>query len=225
MDPKNLSEQVYGLIKRDILQGILLPEEKMQIETMSERYKIGSVPIREALNRLTAEGLVSRIKQRGFFVAPLILGDLEELVRTRIWAEQRALAESIGNGDENWEEELVLSFHRLARIGRSLEPGSELEVTEAWDARHKEFHTVLLSRCKSVWITDFCSLMMDQAVRYRNVSMNLSSSIARREGAAEEHAAILESILSKKVDMSCKLLEEHYLGTLKSLQDSVNQKA
>ncbi len=72
-DDRNLSEQVYDLIRRDIPQGILLPDEKMRIESVPDRYKIGSVPVREALNRLSAEGLVKCKKQRGFFVAPLVL--------------------------------------------------------------------------------------------------------------------------------------------------------
>jgi GntR family carbon starvation induced transcriptional regulator len=90
---KNLSEQVYELLRRDILKGVFMPEEKLQIEAVSEKYDIGAVPLREALNRLSAEGLVERIKQRGFFVAPLAVDDLEQLVSTRIWAETKALSE------------------------------------------------------------------------------------------------------------------------------------
>jgi GntR family transcriptional regulator, carbon starvation induced regulator len=40
----------------------------LQIEAMSERYGIGAAPVREALNRLSSEGLVERRSQRGFFV-------------------------------------------------------------------------------------------------------------------------------------------------------------
>lgn len=216
-DDRNLSEQVYDLIRRDILQGILLPDEKMRIESVSDRYKIGSVPVREALNRLSAEGLVKRKKQRGFFVAPLELDDLEELVKTRIWAEKKALCESISQGDDAWEDELILSYHGLVRVARKLKPGSEREISEAWDVRHKEFHLLMLKPCGSIWLKEFCSLMMDQAVRYRNISMNINSSNARREGASDEHKAILESVLARDEALACRQLEEHYLATLATL--------
>ncbi len=217
-DARNLSEQVYDLIRRDILQGILLPNEKLRIEAVSDRYKIGSVPVREALNRLSAEALVQRKKQRGFFVAPLELDDLEELVKTRIWAEKKALSEAITLGDDEWEDALILSYQALVREARKLKPGSEREISEAWDVRHKEFHVRMLDPCRSTWLKDFCALMMDQAVRYRNISMNINSSNARREGAAEEHRAILESVLARDKKMACQLLERHYLATFAELR-------
>ena len=194
-----------------------MPDEKLQIDSVSEKYDIGAVPVREALNRLSAEGLVARIKQRGFFVAPLAIDDLEQLVNTRIWAETKALADSLKNHDNAWEDELILSFHRLARVSRSMSSAPEREHADEWDARHKEFHMHLLNKCGSQWLLDFCSQMMDQAVRYRHVSMNISSSAARREGAADEHKHILDAVLNRDSDMACELLKQHYLITLKAL--------
>ncbi|TKA95647.1 FCD domain-containing protein [Cereibacter changlensis] len=218
VDLRSLSEKVHDLIRRDILLGLLMPDEKLQIEMVSDRYGIGAVPVREALNRLSAEGLVTRRNQRGFFVAPLDLDDLEALVRTRIWAETKALSDSIAHADDAWEEELVLSFHRLARSSRQLQPDHGRTHSEEWDQRHKEFHMLLLSRCGSSWLLDFCSGMMDQAVRYRNISMNIHSSKARREGANPEHQAILDAVLARDTELVCRLLAEHYQATLTALR-------
>ena len=90
-DTKNLSEQAHDRIRRDILNGGLFPGEKLQIEAISERYGIGIAPVREALNRLSSEGLVERKSQRGFFVAEISMTALEELVKTRIWLETLGL--------------------------------------------------------------------------------------------------------------------------------------
>jgi GntR family transcriptional regulator, carbon starvation induced regulator len=217
-DVRALSEQAYDQIRGDILKGNLFPEEKLQIETVSERYGIGSVPVREALNRLSSEGLVDRKSHRGFFVAAISMADLEELVKTRIWLETLALTESIRNGDEAWEEKLVLSCHRLARTQRRLPFEAGQEVSDEWEARHKEFHMLLLERCGSSWLLEFCSTLMDQAVRYRSLSMNVNPSQARREGAAAEHQAILEAALERDTATACQLLEEHYLTTLRGLR-------
>lgn len=214
----SLSERAYDLIRRDILQGLLLPDTKLQIESVSERYRIGAVPVREALNRLSAEGLVERKSQRGFFVAPLKIEDLEELVKTRIWLESRALQESIANADEAWEEALVVSFHRLSRTSRQLMPDDGREVSEEWDIRHKEFHMRLLDRCGSSWLLGFCATMIDQAARYRNISMNIHSSQARREGALAEHQAIMDAVLAQDAALACRLLAEHYQATLAALR-------
>ena len=217
-DGRNLSEQAQDRIRRDILSGELFPNERLQIDAISERYNIGAVPVREALNRLSSEGLVVRRSHRGFCVAPISMSDLEELVKTRIWLETLALRESMINADDAWEEELVVSFHRLARTQRRLPEELGPEIFEQWEERHKAFHMLLLERCGSNWLLGFCSNLMDQAVRYRNLSMNSNPSKQRREGAAAEHKAILDAALEHDADQACTLLAEHYRTTLDGLR-------
>ena len=220
-DTKNLSEQAHEQIRRDILNGELFPGEKLQIEAISERYGIGIAPVREALNRLSSEGLVARKSQRGFFVAEISMVALEELVKTRIWLETLALRESIQRGDEAWEEQLVLSCHRLSRTHRRMPPEAGRELTEEWELRHKEFHLLLLDRCGSSWLLGFCSTMMDQAVRYRSLSMNVHPNLLRREGAAAEHEALLDAAINRDAERACRLLAEHYTTTLDGLRGVV----
>lgn len=217
-DGRSLSEQAYDRIRSDILQGALFPGEKLLIDGISDRYGIGAVPVREALNRLSSEGLVERKSHRGFFVAAISIVDLEEMVKTRIWLETLALRESMANGDEAWEEALVVSFHRLARTQRKMPSEGVTEVTQEWEERHRDFHMLLLDRCRSRWLLGFCSTLMDQAVRYRNLSMNHNPSIARRQGAAAEHQAILDAVLEHDVELAVRLLADHYRITLEGLR-------
>lgn len=222
---KNLSELAYDRIRRDILQGDLFPGDKLQIEAMSERYGIGAVPVREALNRLSSEGLVDRKSHRGFSVSPISIAELEELVKTRIWLETLALTESLKNADEAWEEALLVSFHRLARTQRRLPEDGSREASEEWEARHKDFHLLLLEKCGSSWLLGFCSMLMDQSVRYRNLSMNTNPNQQRREGAAAEHRAILDAVLDRDADLAAKLLGQHYRITLDSLRTVIAEGA
>jgi GntR family carbon starvation induced transcriptional regulator len=150
------------------------------------------------------------------------MSDLEELVKTRIWLETMALRESMRHGDESWEEELVVSCHRLTRTQRRLPEEAQPELSEQWEERHKEFHMLLLDRCGSSWLLGFCSTLMDQAVRYRNLSMNTNPSKQRREGAAAEHQAILDAVLDQDVELACARLAEHYRITLESLKNVIS---
>ena len=222
LESRNLSEQAYHRIRRDVLLGELFPGDKLQIEAISERYGIGAVPVREALNRLSSEGLVDRKSHRGFYVASISISDLEELVKTRIWLETLALTESIKHGDDAWEDELVVSCHQLARTQRRLPEDAGREISEEWEDRHKAFHMLLLDRCGSAWLLGFCSTLMDQAVRYRNLSMNTNPSKRRREGAAAEHQAILHAVLDHDVERACALLAEHYRITLDGLKNMIS---
>mgnify|MGYP002628185647 CR=1 FL=1 len=224
-ESRNLSEEAHRHIRRDILNGELFPDERLQIDAISERYGIGAVPIREALNRLSSEGLVARRSHRGFCVAPLSILELEELVKTRVWLETLALRQSMANGDDAWEDQLVVGFHHLARTQRRLPTQSGPEISEQWEDRHKAFHMLLLSHCGSKWLLGFCSGLMDQAVRYRNLSMNSNPNKLRREGASAEHKAILDAVLERDIDQACTLLEQHYLITLDGLKSLVLPKA
>ncbi|MBF9030124.1 FCD domain-containing protein [Rhodobacterales bacterium HKCCE3408] len=212
-----LSDRAHDIIKEDIIAGLLEPGEKLQLDAISERYGIGIAPVREALNRLSAEGLVERRSQRGFFVSELSISDLEELVKTRIWLETLGLRESIANGNQEWEDEIILAYHRLARTDRLEERTNSVSVNPDWETRHHSFHLALLSGCGSSWLLQFCNTMMDQAVRYRNLSVNYT--LERRGDALAEHEAIVSATLDRDADLATELLTKHYSKTLEGLKE------
>lgn len=218
---QNLSELVYDQIRRDIIYGLWLPAKKLNIEKLSEHYEVGIVPLREALNRLSSESLVERKSNRGFYVASISVIEMEELVQTRIWLETLALRKSLNNRNQNWEEDLLLAGHRLTRTQRYVVKDDKKVFSDDWEIRHKQFHCALISMCGSKWLLEFCSNLMDQSVRYRNISMNLAPSQDRREGANDEHQEILDAALANDVDAACSLLTVHYEKTLAGLRDTI----
>jgi len=86
---------VYQELRQDLLKGEFKPGQRLQIDALAERYDVGTNPVREALNRLSSERLVDRHDQRGFFVPPISIDGLRELVKTRCWLETVAVQESI----------------------------------------------------------------------------------------------------------------------------------
>ena len=95
---------VYDALRADILHGDLKPDEKLKVDAVGTRYGVGASPVREALNRLSAEGLVTRSDQRGFSVAALQWDDLNVLTNTRCQVEAIALNESIAARNPAWED-------------------------------------------------------------------------------------------------------------------------
>ncbi|SEN72482.1 transcriptional regulator, GntR family [Loktanella fryxellensis] len=219
-DAQTLSEQAYDLLRRDILQGAYIPGDKLLLDAASDKYGIGINPIREALNRLSSEGLVERKTQRGFFVSRLSIDDLEELVKARIWLETRALSESVAHANEAWEDRLVLSYHRLARTNRTIDSEGGFGVNQIWEDRHRDFHMALIENCQSSWLIGFCATMLDQSVRYRNLSVNANHK--RRGDAQAEHQDIVNAVLDHDVQKAAELLENHYLQTLEGIRKIVS---
>ena len=204
-----LASVVYRRLHNDILTGQIKPGQKLQTQELRETYGVGNSPIREALNRLSSNGMVVRAEHRGFRVASASTEELLEIINTRCALEELALRESIANGDEDWEERVLLSHHRLSRAPRP-EGVSPLGSSEEWETRHREFHLALLSACTSSILIGYCSELQARQFRYRN----LSSVRAYRGGlATDDHMAIKEAALARDADTAVKLLSAHYRAT------------
>lgn len=200
---------VYGRLREDIAHGVLEPGSKLGVEAMGQRYGVGASPLREALSRLSAEGLVDRNDQRGFRVAALRWSELPTLTRNRVQLESLALRESIEHRDTAWEESLVLLVHRLSRTPRSLSAEHYLP-NPAWETLHRDFHRALLSRCPSRWMRAFCDTLAEEAYRFRQVAAGKSFS---KRNEHQEHRAIFEAAIAGEADEAVRLLTEHYTRT------------
>lgn len=205
--PTTLASAVYERLRRDILVGRLAPGEKLRIDALRTAYDVGASPLREALNRLSAEGLVVQEDQRGFRVPPVSLEDLKELTRTRCWLNEVALRESIARGDTAWEERVVLTHHHLART--PVYAGETAKLDSEWERRHRAFHAALISACGSRWITAYCESLFDQADRYRYLSVYAHE----HRDFVGEHRAIMEAALARNTELAIRLLVQHVSKT------------
>ena len=208
MRTKTLVESTYQRLRSDIIAGKLAPGVKLRIEELRADYRIGGSPLREALNRLAGEGFVTVEQQRGFRVAPVSEDDLKDLSRMRVMLECEALRESIGNGGDEWEAELVAAHHRLQKAEQSfgINPAE-------WELRNNEFHEALVAACTSPWLLRLRHLLYEQHKRYRFIAI-----LSPQEGrdVHREHQEILEATLARDVNSACKATELHIQYTLDS---------
>ena len=211
-----LASSVYDMMRQDILKGDLPPGEKLRVEYLRDRYGVGASPIREALNRLSVDGVVVRVDQKGFRVAEVSVAELDELIKTRCWLEETAIRESIAAGDDAWEERLVLAFHRLSKTPRSAD-----QVTSAmnpdWEVLHRAFHLALIGACGSRWLISYCEQLNDLADRYRQLAAY------PRRNELDEHKAIMDAAVNRKPDDAVEVLVDHYRRTADIIRDSVAQ--
>lgn len=205
-----LASSVYEKLRNDIMAGELKPGERLRSDLLRDRYEVGNSPMREALNRLAADGLVSREDQKGFRVADASRDALLELVKTRCWMEEVAVRQSIANGGTEWEEQLVLSFHRLSRTPRSSSEGGYANNPD-WELRHRDFHLSLISGCGSKWLIGFCDQLNDQAERYRQLAVKKAYP---KRNELDEHREIFDAAIDGRADDAIARLNAHYSRTV-----------
>jgi GntR family transcriptional regulator, carbon starvation induced regulator len=211
---------IYAVLRREIIRGELLPGEKLRVEALAERCKVGATPVREALNRLSMEGLVSQQDQRGFRVTPVSTQHLVELTRTRIWVTEIALRESIDAGDAAWEDRIVVAYRRLARTPNRLAERPH-ELNPEWENLHRSFHSALVAACPSRMLLEFSERLFEEGERYRHLSVRGSSSGAR--DVREEHRQLLEATLARDTGEAVRLMNQHTLLTTRTLLDFLSQ--
>jgi hypothetical protein len=217
--PATLSGAAYQRLRRDILEGELSPGHKLRIEEACARTGTTSTPVREALNLLAMEGFVERREQRGFVVAEISPAELAELTDTRCWVETIALREAIAHRTTEWEEQLVLAFHRLARTPRSTD-AAMFQDNPDWEMMHQAFHAALIATCPSRFMIGFCRHLSDHAVRYRRLAM--TTAYPRRDIMAE-HRMIMEAAIDGRADDAMAALERHYRHTASLVQDRAGE--
>ena len=208
MRAKTLVESSYNRLRSDIIAGKLAPGAKLRIEELRDDYRIGASPLREALNRLAGEGFVTVEEQRGFKVAPVSPDDLKDLSRMRVMLECEALRESIRNGDDEWEANLLAAHHRLQKAERSF--GKNLD---EWEQRNEEFHEALVAACTSSWLLRLRHVLYEQHKRYRFIAI---LSHQQDRDVHREHREILEAALARDVKAAIEATERHIQFTLES---------
>lgn len=207
--PASLAALAYDQLYNDIMAGVLEPGRKLLVADLHATYRIGLSPLRDALNRLCADGLVVKREQKGFCVADLDERELLDITNLRLVLEETALRLSILNGDADWEERIVVAFYRLSKAGSS--EGDNFALTPAWSKAHQDFHFALLSACGNDWMISTCRKLYDQLIRYRARRRLISASNwPLRTNLVQEHKDILDACLARDADKAGQLLVEHY---------------
>lgn len=83
LNVSQLHEQVYALLKAEILKGSFTPGQRLSISAISRTLGISVTPVRDALQRLDGDGLVNVVPRRGTFVSDLSRQAVREVFQIR----------------------------------------------------------------------------------------------------------------------------------------------
>ena len=187
---------------------------KLKVDELQATYGYSSSPLREALSRLSQEGLVRADERRGFRVAALSAEDFGDITRMRLMLDVQALQEAIEHGDDSWEAAIVAAFYRLEKVESRL-PDGPVILDEEWSGLHRDFHAALLSACTSKRQLAWSASLFDQAERYRRFSGRFRKGARRK---TTEHKRLMDAVLRRDAATACALLAEHIRGTQRNVE-------
>ncbi len=171
--------------------------------------------VREALTRLTGEGLVESEPQYGFRVRALSATDLRHLTEARGEIETLVLRRAVEHGGLAWESEVLAAHHRLERTPQAA-PEDPDRLSDDWAAAHATYHRVLLAGCPNPRLLAVAESLRDSAELYRRWSVPMDHS---HRDIPAEHRAILDAVLGHDPDAAAAALQAHIQRTTDILLD------
>lgn len=203
---QSLANQCYEKLQEHILNGTFAPGQKLKVDALKQEFAIGHSPIREALSRLVASGLVESQDNKGFRVAQVSEADIYDVYQTFFHIELLALTQAMKHGDDSWESRVVAALHHLALIETKNEP-VEYQV---WAERNYAFHVALISGCNSSLLMQIRADVYLRFDRYCRIAFHSS----QRDFALNhaEHKELAETVLKRDIAKTEKLIHHHIFG-------------
>lgn len=196
-----LGEQVYDLLKDAILRGDFSPGQRLSPQDLCDRFQVSVTPIRDALRRLEADGLVQVSPRRGTFVAEFTAQDVREVFESRRIIEQAA-AEKLPYDSET----IIQRMASLLDEMEALIDGGIIGDYPRYLDLDKEFHYCIVQSLHNGRMTElFHSLRV-----HTYVALALAPSAERRTPQTHaEHRAILAAFQERDVDRAKRAIAIH----------------
>jgi DNA-binding GntR family transcriptional regulator len=189
----NLAEEIANVVREMIVDGRLPAGQRINEMHLAGQLGISRTPLREALSRLLAEGALSSVARRGFFVRPLSAEEVRSIYPIRALLDPAALRLTGSPAPE-----------RLARLR---EANRRLSVArQAAEAIRLDdlFHLELLEGCPNPVLIELIRQFMWRTRRYELGVMGKSASMS---GAVAAHDRILDALEAGDLDLACLELE------------------
>jgi DNA-binding GntR family transcriptional regulator len=208
-DKGTLTDRVYQNLREDILSNRLLPETPLHEASIASALEVSRGPVREALRRLDAEGLVSVIPRRGAVVSSLSREEFLDAYRVRESLEVLAVRLATPNLSQD-------DLEQLHRLHEEMWAHASAEDVDAFFQTNTAFHATVVDRSGNKILQDLYHPLINQMRRYRVSSMSLRGGLAR---SCEEHAQILQAMQDGEAEQAVRLLRAHIQVPLRTLEN------
>lgn len=198
MIESNLVDQIYHLLKEKIVNHEVKMGQRLYLDELAQEFNVSQTPVREVINRLMKDGLITNIPRRGYFVIELESRDLDEIYDLRKMIECYALESGIEKIEPGRIQALLHATKSLQESLGNTERGNPFYSLDI------ELHLLIVNNSPNKRLHEIYS-------QISNVIKIILTSLDKRqyEGSVDAHIQILEAMLEKDLPKTIKLLKEH----------------
>ena len=195
-----MRSDIYAILRREILSCAIPPGSEIKDAEFAERFAVSRSPVRDALLRLEAEGLVLINPRKGYRAAPISIADARDLFAFRAVLEPAcAVSVAAEAGDDE-----------LDRLGqfRSMEGFEEADAGSSFVRYNREFHLAIARLCSNRRIRETTVDLIEQFDRFVTVSISREASRQHADLIAE-HCDIIDALQARDGKRAGRILARH----------------
>ncbi len=205
---RTMTEIVADELRVKILNGDLIPGQRLVTTDIADEMGVSRMPVRDALRSLESTGLVETVPHRGTIVKDLSEFEIVELYQMRAVLEGLAARLASARVNEKQLEKIkkiVLSHDQKAMQNEDYDSFTKL---------NREFHALIWAAAGSPKLESLLSNLYDACSQYRNLSMLVPG---RPNSIFIEHTSIYEAMKCHNCDEAERVARTHYENTSQAL--------
>jgi DNA-binding GntR family transcriptional regulator len=195
------SEKVHWLIEQDIKNGVLLPGDSIDEISIARKHKLSQTPIREALIKLQAQGLIKSQPRGGMIVAKMSLQQLLSL--WELLAELEAIAAKLA-----CQRMLSTELAELKELHQNTTAVVLSEDVEGWQKSNLMFHEIIYKSTKNPYLRQ-------EVLRIRTVTgyyrKHAFGALGQIQTSFEQHEKIIQALERRDVEQAFSAMNHHML--------------
>jgi DNA-binding GntR family transcriptional regulator len=197
--PAALTDRIHATLKHRILTCAMRPGERIVEKDLCKEMAVSRTPLREALNRLALEGLVTITPYRGYATSPISVKQFRDLceVRRIIESESAALAA---------KRATAASVTALRRVAELTYTRGAAQTYEGYLRANSAFHHELVQSTGNSLLETLVMSSLDHHQRplYLGLDVGLDA-----EAATAEHLQVVVAVAAKDASLARQLMSRH----------------
>jgi DNA-binding GntR family transcriptional regulator len=197
----SLKEKAYEMIKQKILNGDFEPGSRIMEETLADEISMSRTPVREAINRLVAEGFVENVARKGIFFTSVSKEELKDLLELRLYLEKMSVAKCIQKAND---KNLQLLEINLQNFKKAMDENDYKKCNEL----DSDFHRTIARMTENKKLIKFLKEVEDFMIIARTLEKK-DSPKPKNERTYEDHKEIFEAIKNRNTERAVLAMEEN----------------
>jgi DNA-binding GntR family transcriptional regulator len=200
------ADRAYAYVRGEIMARRMPANELISEGQVADAVGVSRTPVREALLRLQAEGLLRLLPKRGALVLPVTAEEMADVIETRRLVEAFAARKIVTEGQVG---PLVVALHRHIDEMRA---AAKQRDTTAYVEADRAFHLEMVAAAGNEILTSLYRSLRDRQLRMGVVNLLADNGVAdtnRMRKSADEHERITDAIASRSVRAVDAAIGEH----------------